>query len=64
MWGPFHLQAPWFLFGPFSPMPAHGVMVLPTILPAAPPAPYDVPMQALIGLTPESLTNLCVLKVR
>ncbi|MHC4945332.1 MAG: hypothetical protein ACYTG7_20140 [Planctomycetota bacterium] len=29
-----------------------------------PPAPYDLPMQALIGLDPDSLTNLWVLEVR
>lgn len=64
LWGPFHLQAPWFLFGPLGPMPTEGIMVLPTDLPTSPPAPYDIPMQALIGLTPESLTNLQLLEVR
>jgi hypothetical protein len=34
------------------------------MIPSTPPAPYDIPMQALIGLDPDSLTNLEVLEVR
>jgi hypothetical protein len=34
------------------------------MIPLSPPAPYDLPMQALIGLNSDSLTNLEVLKVR
>jgi parallel beta-helix repeat protein len=63
MWGYFHLQAPWFLI-PLIPIPGDGVLVLPATIPATPPAPYDLPMQALIGLNPDSLTNLYVLNVR
>jgi parallel beta-helix repeat protein len=62
-WGNFHLQAPWLMF-PLVPIPGDGVLVLPAIIPATPPAPYDLPMQALIGLDPDSLTNLFVLEVR
>jgi hypothetical protein len=62
-WGNFYLQAPWFLI-PLVPIPADGVLVLPATLPTTPPAPYDLPMQALIGLEPDSLSNLYVLEVR
>jgi len=46
------------------PIPANGVLVLPATIPATPPAPYDLPMQALIGMNPDSLTNLWLLEVR
>ncbi|MHC4945032.1 MAG: right-handed parallel beta-helix repeat-containing protein, partial [Planctomycetota bacterium] len=62
-WGNFYLQAPWFLI-PLVPIPANGVLVLPATIPGTPPAPYDLPMQALIGLEADSLSNLCVLEVR
>ncbi|MHC4945406.1 MAG: choice-of-anchor Q domain-containing protein [Planctomycetota bacterium] len=62
-WGNFHLQAPWLMI-PMVPIPGDGVLVLPATIPATPPAPYDLPMQALIGLNPDSLTNLYVLEVR
>jgi parallel beta-helix repeat protein/predicted outer membrane repeat protein len=62
-WGNFHLEAPWVLI-PLVPIPGNGVLVLPATIPASPAAPYDVPMQALIGLGPDSLTNLYVLEVR
>ncbi|MHC4944926.1 MAG: right-handed parallel beta-helix repeat-containing protein [Planctomycetota bacterium] len=61
-WGNFHLQAPWFLI-PLVPIPGDGVLKLPATIPSTPPAPYDLPMQALIGLNPDSLTNLFVMKV-
>jgi hypothetical protein len=64
MWGEFWLQAPWLLLGPLGAIPSKGVMVLPTTLPSGMTAPVDVPMQALIGLNADSLTNLCVLEVR
>jgi hypothetical protein len=63
VWGYFHLQSPWLLI-PLVPIPANGVLVLPATIPASPSAPYDLPMQALIGLQPDSLTNLFVLEVR
>ncbi|MHC4942791.1 MAG: hypothetical protein ACYTG7_07195 [Planctomycetota bacterium] len=62
-WGGFHLQAPWCLI-PLFPIPADGVLKLPALIPHTPPAPYDLPLQALIGLSPDSLTNLEVLEVR
>lgn len=67
MWGKFYLDSPWFLFplllAPLG-MPLDGILILPTTIPPSPPAPYNIPMQALIGLDPDSLTNLCVLEVR
>jgi hypothetical protein len=62
-WGKFHLQPPWVTF-PMMPIPANGVLAYPATVPVTPPAPYDLPMQALIGLNPDSLTNLYVLEVR
>jgi hypothetical protein len=46
------------------PIPSQGVLVLPATIPLSPPAPYDVPTQALIGLNPDSLSNLEMLEVR
>lgn len=63
MWGEFWLQAPWFPFL-LDPIPSNGILELPTTLPGSISAPYDVPMQALIGLDDDSLTNLYVLEVR
>jgi len=65
MWGPYHLQDPWILV-PLVPMqiPADGILVLPATIPLDLPAPCDVPMQALIGLNPNSMSNLEVLEVR
>jgi parallel beta-helix repeat protein len=62
-WGNFHLQVPWLLI-PLVPIPANGVLVLPATIPGAPPAPYDIPMQALIGLDADSLSNVWILEVR
>jgi parallel beta-helix repeat protein len=62
-WGWFHLQSPLLLLELPS-IPSSGVMIRPFSVPHQPPAPYDVPMQALIGLNPDSLTNLFVLEVR
>ena len=62
-WGYFYIQPPWFMW-PMTSMPSNGVKVLSAKIPLTPPAPYDIPMQALIGLAPDSLTNLEVLEVR
>jgi hypothetical protein len=62
-WGNYHLQAPWLMI-PLVPIPGDGVQVIPARIPATPSAPYDLPMQALIGLQPDSLTNLFVIEVR
>jgi hypothetical protein len=63
LWGNFHLQSPWILLL-LVPIPSDGILVLPATLPLSPTAPYDLPMQALIGLETDSLTNLEVLEVR
>ncbi|MHC4942114.1 MAG: right-handed parallel beta-helix repeat-containing protein [Planctomycetota bacterium] len=62
-WGNFHLKAPWRML-PLMPIPGDGVLVLPSTIPATPPAPYDLPMQALIGLDPDSLSNLFLMEVQ
>jgi len=63
-WGAFHLEAPWFAVPLGLAMDADGVLEIPTTLPLIPVAPYDIFMQALIGVTAESLTNLFVLEVK
>jgi hypothetical protein len=62
-WGDFYLQAPWLML-PLVPIPTDGILVLPATIPFSPHAPYDLPMQALIGLNHDSLTNLEIMKVR
>ncbi|MFH2001896.1 MAG: choice-of-anchor Q domain-containing protein, partial [Planctomycetota bacterium] len=59
MWGNFYLESPWLLI-PLVPIPSNGVLQIPSRLPDT-PAPYDIPMQALIGW---ELSNLFVLEVR
>ncbi|MHC4945110.1 MAG: NosD domain-containing protein, partial [Planctomycetota bacterium] len=61
IWGPFYLQSPFMMIGPLGAIPGNGVMVLPATLGSSPPAPYDVPMQALIG---SEFSKLCILEVR
>jgi predicted outer membrane repeat protein len=63
LWGQFHLLTPWFLV-PLNPVPSDGVLLLPASLPSSVPAPYDLAMQALVGLGADSLTNVCLLEVR
>lgn len=63
MWGDFWLQAPWLLIL-LGPIPNYGMLVLPTTLPPGMTAPIDIPLQALIGLNADSLTNLYILEVR
>jgi parallel beta-helix repeat protein/predicted outer membrane repeat protein len=58
-YGPWYLLPPWFAAVLF-PVPSNGVLVLPAALPLDPLAPYEVPMQSLVG---NQLTNLCVLRV-
>lgn len=62
-WGDFFLQAPWWIYW-LVPIPADGILSLPASVPLSPGAPYDVPMQGLIGLEPDSLSNVTVLKIR
>jgi hypothetical protein len=62
MWGDWYLQFP--IFGPIImpvPIPSSGILILPGVIPGSPPAPYSLPMQALIG---SELTNLCILEVK
>ena len=60
-WGDWCLKFP--ILGPLFlgsiPSP-EGVLILPGTVPDTPPAPYAIPMQALVG---DELTNLCVLEV-
>jgi len=63
-WGDFHLEAPWFVVGSLGSIPANGIMVIQKTLPTTPAAPYDLFMQALIGLNSDSLTNSFVMEVR
>ncbi|MFH1999538.1 MAG: right-handed parallel beta-helix repeat-containing protein [Planctomycetota bacterium] len=64
MWGDFYLMAPWFLI-PFGvAIPGNGVLEIVTTIPATPAAPYEIFLQALIGLSSGSLTNLCLIEVR
>ena len=60
MWGDWYLQFP--IIGPIGmpPIPAEGVLVIPGTIPASPPPPYSIPLQALIGA---ELSNLSVLEV-
>jgi len=62
--GDLWLEAPLTLVAPLDPIPLDGVLVLAAIIPPMPQAPYDVAMQALIGINPDSLSNLEVLKIR
>lgn len=65
-WGEFYIDLgqPWVLFYPLGAIPANGLMVLSTSIPGSVPAPYDLPMQALIGMNADSFTNVSVLEVR
>ncbi|MFH1999555.1 MAG: right-handed parallel beta-helix repeat-containing protein [Planctomycetota bacterium] len=62
-WGDFHLEQPWILVV-LTPIPQNGILVLPSRIPLSYPVPQDIPLQALIGLNSDSLTNLFVLEVR
>ena len=43
---------------------SHGILVLPTTITGAIPAPYDYYMQALIGVESNALSNVFVVEVR
>jgi hypothetical protein len=62
-WGNFHLQVPWWLI-PLVPIPAEGVLDLSAKVPLLPHAPYDIPIQALVGLNKDSLTNPHIIDIR
>jgi hypothetical protein len=60
-WGGWYLAFPILDPVVLPPMPApEGLHVISGTLPAAPPGPYAIPMQAIIG---DALTNLCVIEV-
>jgi len=59
-YGDLFLQQPWLVI-PLLPLPSNGLILLPSHVPQSPPAPYDVPLQALIG---DKLTILFLLRVR
>jgi hypothetical protein len=62
MWGDWYLMFP--IIGPVdlgSITSPEGVLVVPGTIPGTSPAPYSLPMQALIGA---ELSNLCVLEVK
>lgn len=59
-WGEFYLQGP-LLYVELGTIPAEGILTLSTVIPAMTAAPYDVPMQAVIG---NKLSDLCVVEVR
>ncbi|MFH2001841.1 MAG: right-handed parallel beta-helix repeat-containing protein [Planctomycetota bacterium] len=63
-WGEFWLKAPWIFAGPLGSIPQNGVLYLTDYLPAVPSAPYDIYIQALIGLDTDSLTDPFVIEVR
>jgi hypothetical protein len=61
MWGDWYLKFP--IIGPIvipSPIPSTGVLIIPGTIPGTPPAPYSIPMQALVWA---ELSNLCVLEI-
>lgn len=62
-YGLWHLNHPWVQVWLMPPVPASGVLIIPARIPLYPP-PYDIPLQGLAGLNSDSLTNVCVLKVR
>jgi WD40 repeat protein len=59
-WGSWYLEFP--AFGPtaLAPIPAGGLLSISGTLPAAPPGPYDLALQAFIG---NELSTLCLLAV-
>lgn len=63
-WGLFHIHSPFYMLGSLGQIPGNGILLFHATLPASPAAPYDLPMQALIGLDADSLSNLFILEVR
>jgi len=63
-WGDLFLALPLLFWISPEPIPTTGVLALPVQIPATPPAPYDIPLQALIGLDPNALSNLELLQIR
>jgi len=59
-YGDWYMLPPMIFMGPLPLIPAQGVKVLGGDIPASPPGPYSIHMQALIG---DELSNLCTLEV-
>lgn len=62
MWGDWYLKFP--IFWPIalpSSIPSTGILIIPGVIPATPPASYSIPMQAIVG---DALSNLCVVVVK
>lgn len=57
-WGPFYLESPLFLYK-LGHLPSNGLLSIPAALPSA-PAPYNIPLQALVDW---KFTNLCRIDV-
>jgi hypothetical protein len=59
-YGDWYLEPPHLFVGPLGAIPSDGVMDLPAGLPASPPAPYELYLQAFIG---DGFTNLLTIRV-
>lgn len=59
-WGDWYLMFPFFGPIPLASIPASGALVFSVAIPPAPPGPYSIYLQALIG---PQLSNLCILYV-
>jgi hypothetical protein len=59
-WGDFHLEAP-VLLSPLASIPKKGVLSFPVMILAHPWAPYELPLQAIIGT---ELSNPAGIEVR
>lgn len=59
-YGNFWLKPPLLFSGFLGAIPADGVMSIYVDIPASPPAPYEIPLQALIGT---ELSNLLILRI-
>jgi hypothetical protein len=62
-WGDYYLQT-LLIVSPLVPITGNGTLPFPVTLSKSIPVPYDIPMQALIGLGSNALSNLCVLEIR
>ncbi len=62
-WGDFWLAPPWFPL-PLEPIPAEGILVFEAPLPPWPAGNAGLPLQALIGWSADSLTNVAWLRIR
>jgi predicted outer membrane repeat protein len=62
-YGLWYLKNPWIHAWLMQSIPTNGVLSIPVTIPAN-PEPYEVPIQGLVGLQSDSLTNLCILIVK